>query len=75
MKSFMEAYVEYYPQILIFHSTVLALIGNLINYKRVSDLKSMKIMIVILESETINLFVPNAPFLYPLKTSENRKIF
>ena len=23
----------------------------------------------------INLFVPNAPFLYPLKTSENRKVF
>ena len=23
----------------------------------------------------INPFVPNAPFLYPLKTSENRKIF
>ena len=22
----------------------------------------------------INLFVPNAPFLYPLKTSENRKV-
>ena len=35
----------------------------------------MKIMIVILESETINPFVPNAPFLYPLKTSENRKVF
>ena len=24
---------------------------------------------------TINPFVPNAPFLYPLKTSENRKVF
>ena len=35
----------------------------------------MKIMIVILEIETINPFVPNAPFLYPLKTSENRKVF
>ena len=23
----------------------------------------------------VNPFVPNAPFLYPLKTSENRKIF
>ena len=23
----------------------------------------------------INPFVPNAPFLYPLKTSENRKVF
>ena len=23
----------------------------------------------------INLFVPNAPFLYPLKASENRKVF
>ena len=23
----------------------------------------------------LNPFVPNAPFLYPLKTSENRKIF
>ena len=23
----------------------------------------------------LNLFVPNAPFLYPLKTSENRKVF
>ena len=23
--------------------------------------------------ERVNLFVPNAPFLYPLKTSENRK--
>ena len=23
----------------------------------------------------INPFVPNAPFLYPLKTSENRKLF
>ena len=23
----------------------------------------------------INIFVPNAPFLYPLKTSENRKVF
>ena len=22
----------------------------------------------------INVFVPNAPFLYPLKTSENRKV-
>ena len=22
----------------------------------------------------VNLFVPNAPFLYPLKTSENRKV-
>ena len=22
----------------------------------------------------INLFVPNTPFLYPLKTSENRKV-
>ena len=22
-----------------------------------------------------NLFVPNAPFLYPLKMSENRKVF
>ena len=75
MKSFMEAYVEYYPKILIFHGTVLALIENLINYKRVSYLQSMKIMIVILEIETINPFVPNAPFLYPLKTSENRKIF
>ena len=71
----MEAYVEYYPKILIFHGTVLALIGNLINYKRVSYLQSMKIMIVILEIETINPFVPNAPFLYPLKISENRKVF
>ena len=35
----------------------------------------MKIMIVILESETVNPFVPNVPFLYPLKISENRKIF
>ena len=24
--------------------------------------------------EGINPFVPNAPFLYPLKTSENRKV-
>ena len=24
---------------------------------------------------TINTFVSNAPFLYPLKTSENRKVF
>ena len=27
------------------------------------------------EDFAINLFVPNAPFLYPLKTSENRKVF
>ena len=26
-------------------------------------------------SEYIDPFVPNAPFLYPLKTSENRKDF
>ena len=25
--------------------------------------------------QCINPFVPNAPFLYPLKTSENRKVF
>ena len=25
--------------------------------------------------DLINPFVPNAPFLYPLKTSENRKAF
>ena len=24
---------------------------------------------------TFNPFVPNAPFLYPLKASENRKVF
>ena len=23
----------------------------------------------------INPFIPNAPFLYPMKTSENRKVF
>ena len=23
----------------------------------------------------LNLFFPNAPFLYPLKTSENRRVF
>ena len=26
-------------------------------------------------SNNINPFVPNAPFLYPMKTSENRKVF
>ena len=27
------------------------------------------------EYNTINPFVPNTPFLYPLKTSENRSLF
>ena len=28
-----------------------------------------------LSKRAFNPFVPNAPFLYPLKTSENRKVF
>ena len=27
------------------------------------------------ENYNVNPFVPNAPFLYPLKTPENRKVF
>ena len=27
------------------------------------------------EEGIFNLFFPNTPFLYPLKTSENRKVF
>ena len=27
------------------------------------------------EKTAFNPFVPNAPFLYPLKTTENRKVF
>ena len=27
------------------------------------------------DKDLINPFVPNAPFLFPLKTSENRKFF
>ena len=30
---------------------------------------------MILGGIEVNPFVPNAPFLYPLKTSENRKVF
>ena len=38
---------------------------------------SVKVRIVNKVSCTLhfNPFVPNAPFLYPLKTSENRKLF
>ena len=37
----------------------------------------MSYMIAVRESANIaiNPFVPSAPFLYPLKTSENRKVF
>ena len=27
------------------------------------------------QQASLNLFVPNTPFLYPLKRSENRKVF
>ena len=32
-------------------------------------------VVVCLDYQTINPFVPNAPFLYPLKTSENLTVF
>ena len=34
-----------------------------------------KLLKVSYVASIFNPFIPNAPFLYPLKTSENRKIF
>ena len=39
------------------------------------DIQTTSVSMVLVSSTKFNPFVPKAPFLYPLKTSENLKVF
>ena len=54
-------------QIILNTMTSLLLTVDIVN----SESKKPNLMIL----KTVKTLVPNAPFFYPLKTSENRKVF
>ena len=39
------------------------------------EILTQKLFVPLIATIIFNPFAPNAPFLYPLKTSENRKVF
>ena len=50
---------------------------SILNFKHISYLVLVFLLLTLLQLPTtwLNPFVSNVPFLYPLKTTENRKIF
>ena len=77
--------VRLIPKFLIQHYTVKVWVCRLLEnmFTSFKDLISVKVqgicirylLSIACSMSTINLFVPNAPFLYPLKTSQKLQVF